>query len=188
MASGILKVAHPKSSIPKSGRDLPLGGLSAVSYAFVRSSTRMAMSRSTERLLLDGKDSPPPQTGRINNGIPLGAGDLPDYSMFQERAPGALVIGEELFTSLGYHSERRCQVPMQTSWAVTPGLLAGIVLRGHGVAALRLLDKESRSSPSSSARLQRRHYLKATSRGVGNSTSRSLKAGHPKPRTESAAG
>ena len=135
-----------------------------------------------------GKTPLPPQTGRINNGIPLGAGDLPDYSMFQERAPGALVIGEELFTSLGYHSERRCQVPMQTSWAVTPGLLAGIVLPGHGVAALRLLDKESRSSPSSSARLQRRHYLKATSRGVGNSTSRSLKAGHPKPRTESAAG
>ena len=71
----------------------------------------MAMSRSTEKLLLNRK-APPPQTGGIYNGTPLGAGDLPDYSMFQERAPGALVIGEELFTSLGYHSERRCQVPM----------------------------------------------------------------------------
>ena len=59
VASGIPQVAHPESSIPKPGRDLPLAGLSAVSYAFVRSSTRTAMSRATERLLLVGKDSPP---------------------------------------------------------------------------------------------------------------------------------
>ena len=129
-----------------------------------------------------------PQTGRIYSGSPLGGGDLPDYSMFQERAPGALVIGEELFTSLGYHSERRCQVPMQTSWAVTRGHLAGIVLHGHGLAAHRLLDEESRSIPSSSALLRRRHHLNSNSRGGRNPPSRSPTVIHPETQTEFAAG
>ena len=111
--------------------------------------------------------------------------------MFQERAPGALVIGEEHFTCLGYHSKRRCQVPMQTSSAVTRGHLARTMLRGHGITvslSTNLLSKEWRSSPSSSARRGRRHCWKATSRGDRNPTGRSLKAGHPETQTEFAAG
>ena len=92
------------------------------------SSTRTAMSRarpSPEWLPLHWRDSPPSNC-RDDAGSPLGVGDPPDYSMFQERAPWALVIGEELFTSLGYHSNRRCQVPMKISSAVTRGASQGL--------------------------------------------------------------
>ena len=47
----------------------------------------------------------------VANGSPHEAGDPPGYSMFQERAPWALVTGEEHFTFLAYHSERRRQGP-----------------------------------------------------------------------------
>ena len=80
----------------------------------VRSSTRRAMSSakpSLERLPPCWRDSPP-SNGRVDDASPLGVGDLPDYSMFQESAPRTLVIGEEHFTFLGYHSERRCQGPL----------------------------------------------------------------------------
>ena len=53
------------------------------------------------------------------SGSPYGVSDPPGYSMFQERAPWALVTGEEHFTFLGYHSERWCQGPREKfSWAV----------------------------------------------------------------------
>jgi len=176
VASGILQVAHPRSSIPKPRRNLPLASLSAVCYAHLaRSSTRTAISRanrSPEKLRIRWWNSPPPNC-RDDAGSPLGIGDPPpDYSMFQESAPRTLVIGEEHFTFLGYHSERRCQVLMQTSWAVTRGHFARIVLHGHLLAAYRLLAEESRSSPSSSARRRRRHCSKATSRSDRNPTGR----------------
>ena len=78
-----------------------------------RSSTRRGMSSarpSLERLAPCWRASPP-SNGRVDDASPLGVGDLPDYSMFQESAPRTLVIGEEHFTFLGYHSERRCQAP-----------------------------------------------------------------------------
>ena len=116
VAAGILQVAHPNSSSPKPGRNSRLAGLSVECYAHLaRSSTRPAMSRAIrnpERLPLRWWDSPPSNC-RDDAGSPLGAGDPPDYSMFQERAPGALVIGEEHFTFLGYHIERRCQAPCE---------------------------------------------------------------------------
>ena len=47
------------------------------------------------------------------SGSPHGVCDPPGYSMFQERAPWALVTGEEHFTFLGYHSKRWCQGPSE---------------------------------------------------------------------------
>ena len=53
-------------------------------------------------------------SSRVYNNPPLGAGDPPDYSILQESGPlWALIIGEEHFTFLGYHSERRCQGPCE---------------------------------------------------------------------------
>ena len=124
MASGIPQVAHSKPATPNPGRNLPLASLSAECYAHLaRSNTRPAMSRakrSPERLLLRWWDSPPSNCCG-DDGSPLGAGDPPDYSMFQERAPGALVIGEEHFTFLGYHSNRWCQGPREILSAVNRG-------------------------------------------------------------------
>ena len=145
----------------------------------------MPINKSTNRYTMSNS---PPSNCRDDDRSPLGVGDPPDYSMSQESAPRTLVIGEEHFTFLGYHSKRRCQVPMQTSWAMTRGPLAGIVIRGHGLAAHRLLDKEWRSSPSSSTLLRRRHHLNSNSRGGRNPPSRSPTVIHPETPTEFAAG
>ena len=59
------------------------------------------------------RNSEPPSS-RVYNDPQLGAGDPPDYSILQESGPlWALIIGEEHFTFLGYHSERRCQGPCE---------------------------------------------------------------------------
>ena len=57
---------------------------------------------------IDDRNSEPSES-RVHNGSPLGASDLPGYSMFQERAPWTLVTGEEHFTYSGYHTMRLCQ-------------------------------------------------------------------------------
>ena len=71
---------------------------------------------------------------RVANGSPPEAGDPPGYSMFQERAPWTLVTGEEHFTHLGYHSERRCQGPSGNFWAMAREVTVMVVLRSHRLA------------------------------------------------------
>ena len=70
----------------------------------------------------------------VANGSPLGASDLPGYSIFQESVPlWALVTGKEHFTYSGYHSKRRCQGPSGISlgpWS--EGHVVGIMFRSHG--------------------------------------------------------
>ena len=70
-----------------------------------------------------------------------------------------------------------------------PRGLAGLVPRGHclTVSLSTSYPAKNRSSPSSSARLQRRHYLNATARGVGTPNGRSPKVIHPETRTGFAA-
>ena len=90
MASAILQVAHPRSSIPKPGRNLPLASLSAACYAHVaRSSTRPAMSRterSPERLPQCWRNSPPSNC-RDDAGSPLGVGAPPRLFHVSGKSP-----------------------------------------------------------------------------------------------------
>ena len=78
--------------------------------------------------------------------------------------------------------------PVRISSAVTRGVYRGNRAPCHGLAVHRLPSRELRSSPSSSALLPRRHYLKATSRGVRTPTGRSPKAVRPETRTRFIAG
>ena len=126
-ASGDLQAARPKAAI------LRLQPEPGTGLFECRAPTRQLRDRVPERHDLElrqapqggywigrgydtSKDQITTASSRISNyraanGSPPEVGDLPGYSMFQERAPWALVTGEEHFTSSGYHSERRHQGP-----------------------------------------------------------------------------